>query len=146
MTTVNFKRLTETAILPTHGSAHAAGYDLYADTDKEIIISPHRTIKIGTGWAIAVPDGYAGLIFARSGTATKRSLRPANCTGVCDSDYTGEYIVAIHNDSDEPQTILPHERIAQLVIMPHLEFEPEIVDDLDKTERGDSGFNSTGRL
>lgn len=146
MTTVNFKRLTETAILPTHGSAHAAGYDLYADTDEEIIVAPHKTIKIGTGWAIAVPDGYAGLIFARSGTATKRALRPANCTGVCDSDFRSEYIVAIHNDSDEPQIILPHERIAQLVIMPHLEFEPKIVDELDKTERDDGGFGSTGRL
>ena len=75
MTTVNFKRLTETAILPTHGSAHAAGYDLYADTDKEIVVSPHRTIKIGTGWAIAVPDGYAGFVFPRSSMAEKGLYR-----------------------------------------------------------------------
>ena len=105
---------------------------------------PHQTVKIGTGLAIEIPKGYFGAIFARSGLATKNGLRPANCVGVCDSDYRGEYIVALHNDTDIPQTINSMERIAQLVVMPFLEVNFEEVYELDDTKRGSDGFGSTG--
>lgn len=143
---INIKRLRNDAILPTRGSAAAAGYDLYAclDTTK-ITISPHSTQKIGTGIAVAIPDGYFGAIFARSGLAAKSGLRPANCVGVADSDYRGEYIVALHNDTDEPKTVENGERIAQLVIMPFLSAEFNEVEELDSTERGSGGFGSTGK-
>ena len=117
---MKIKKLTNTAIIPTRGSDKAAGYDLYADTNEVVKILPHKTKKISTGLAIMVPEGYYGAIFARSGLSTKKGLRPANCTGVIDSDYRGDVIVALHNDSEEVQTIEPHERIAQLVISPYL--------------------------
>ena len=143
---INVKKLRENATLPTRGSAQAAGYDLYACIDGEsVTIAPHSTEKIGTGLAIAVPDGYFGAIFARSGLAAKRGLRPANCVGVADSDYRGEYIVALHNDTDEPRTVAAGERIAQLVVMPYLSVEFTEVADLDETERGAGGFGSTGK-
>ncbi len=142
---VDFKKLTVTAKTPSRGSDQAAGYDLYADIAEPVTIAPHETAKIGTGLAVAVPDGYAGYIFARSGLATKQGLRPANCVGLCDSDYRGEYIVALHNDTDTPQQVKPWERIAQLVIMPYLAVEFNEVNDLDETERGDGGFGSTGK-
>lgn len=141
---IKFKKLTETAQTPTRGSEYAAGYDLYADTDKEIMVEPHTTAMVGTGLSIAVPEGYFGAIFARSGLASKRGLRPANCVGVCDSDYRGEYIVALHNDSDQMRSIAPGERIAQLVVMPFLHVEFVEAEELDETERGAGGFGSTG--
>ncbi|MCR4601209.1 MAG: dUTP diphosphatase [Clostridia bacterium] len=141
---IKFKKLTETAKTPTRGSEYAAGYDLYADTDKEITIQPHATAMVGTGLSVAIPEGYFGAIFARSGLASKRGLRPANCVGVCDSDYRGEYIVALHNDTDQIRSIEPGERIAQLVVMPFLSVEFEETDELDDTERGAGGFGSTG--
>lgn len=141
---IKFKKLTETAQTPTRGSEYAAGYDLYADTDKEIMVEPHTTAMVGTGLSIAVPEGYFGAIFARSGLASKRGLRPANCVGVCDSDYRGEYIVALHNDSDQMRSIAPGERIAQLVLMPFLHVEFVEAEELDETERGAGGFGSTG--
>lgn len=142
---VKVKKLTETAKLPTRGSVFSAGFDLYADNNVDITIHPHETIKIGTGLALEIPDGYYGAIFARSGLATKEGLRPANCVGICDSDYRGEYIVAIHNDSNEDRVIEPKERIAQLIIMqyPHITFEE--VDELSDTSRGEGGFGSTGK-
>lgn len=142
---VKVKKLTDTAMLPTRGSEHAAGYDLYADVKNQVMISPHETEKIGTGLAIEIPDGYFGAIFARSGLASKRGLRPANCVGVCDSDYRGEYIVAVHNDSNHPRVIDPGERIAQLVVMPYLAVTFDEVADLSDTDRGDGGFGSTGK-
>ena len=143
---INVKKLRENATLPTRGSAQAAGYDLYACIDGgSVTIAPHSTEKIGTGLAIAVPDGYFGAIFASSGLAAKRGLRPANCVGVADSDYRGEYIVALHNDTDEPRTVAAGERIAQLVVMPYLSVEFTEVADLDETERGAGGFGSTGK-
>lgn len=143
---ISVKKLKESAHLPTHGSEYSAGYDLYACLDtEEITIKPHTTEKIGTGLAIAVPDGYFGAIFARSGIAAKKGLRPANCVGVADSDYRGEYIVALHNDTDTPQTIENGERIAQLVIMPFLKADFVEADELDDTERGAGGFGSTGK-
>lgn len=142
---VKVKKLTETAKLPTRGSVFSAGFDLYADNNVDITIHPHETRKIGTGLALEIPDGYYGAIFARSGLATKEGLRPANCVGICDSDYRGEYIVAIHNDSNEDRIIEPKERIAQLIVMqyPHITFEE--VDELSDTSRGEGGFGSTGK-
>lgn len=144
-TKINIKKLTDTAKTPTRGSEHAAGYDLYADVKNQVMISPHETEKIGTGLAIEIPDGYFGAIFARSGLAAKEGLRPANCVGVCDSDYRGEYIVAVHNDSDQPRVIDPGERIAQLVVMPYLAVTFEEVTELTDTNRGEGGFGSTGK-
>lgn len=143
---IQITKLSENAKIPTRGSEKAAGYDLYAclDTDK-IEIAPHTTAKIGTGLAVAVPDGYFGAVFARSGLAAKEGLRPANCVGVCDSDYRGEYIVALHNDSDTVRTVQNGDRIAQLVVMPFLAVEFQEVDSLDETERGAGGFGSTGK-
>ena len=141
---MNIKKLTSTAIIPTRGSEKAAGYDLYADTNSVVEIKPHKTQKINTGIAIMIPNGYYGAIVARSGLSTKKGLRPANCTGIIDSDYRGDIIVALHNDSDEVQTIEPRERIAQLVICPFLSVEFNEVDELDETERGENGFGSTG--
>ena len=142
---INIKKLNENALIPTRGSEGAAGVDLYACTSSSIVIMPHNTVKIGTGLAIELPYGYFGASFARSGLATKHGLRPSNCVGVCDEDYRGEYVVALHNDTDEPQTINPMERIAQLVVMPYLPVEFNEVNELSDTERGDGGFGSTGK-
>lgn len=142
---INIKKLNENAIIPTRGSSQAAGYDLYACTSTPIVIAPHQTVKIGTGLAFELPDGYFGAIFARSGLATKNGLRLSNGVGVCDSDYRAEYIIALHNDTNEPQIINPMERIAQLVVMPYLPVEFNEVDELSETERGEGGFGSTGK-
>lgn len=142
---VKMKKLNEFARTPLHGSADAAGWDLYGAIYKEVYIPPHKTVKIGTGLAFELPQGTFAAIFARSGLATKKGLRPANCVGVCDSDYRGEYIVAIHNDSDEPKVIYPEDRIAQMVLMPYIPFEIEEVKELSNTERGTGGFGSTGK-
>ena len=141
---VQFKRLNNDAILPKRGSEEAAGYDLFANISNAIEIKPHETVKILTGIAVAIPKGYFGGIFARSGISTKKGLRPANCSGVIDSDYRGEIIVALHNDTDKVQIVESNERIAQLIIIPCLEFEIEEVSELEVTERGEGGFGSTG--
>ena len=143
--TVNIQKLNKNATVPTRGSSGAAGYDLYACLDNDTYtIQPHTTYKVYTGIAAAIPEGYFGAIFARSGIATKKGLRPANCVGVIDSDYRGEIIVALHNDSNEFREIQNGERVAQLVIMPYLPVEFAVVDDLDETKRGAGGFGSTG--
>lgn len=141
---INIKLLNENAKVPTRGSEYAAGYDLYAATEESIDIAPHSTVKVGTGISVELPNGTFGAIFARSGLATKKGLRPANCVGVCDSDYRGEYIVAIHNDTDEMMTIAAGERIAQLIVMPFVAVEFNTVEELTETQRGDGGFGSTG--
>lgn len=144
---VKIKKLRTNATIPTKGSEKAAGLDLYAylnDTDT-LNIKPHHTVKVGTGLAIQPPEGYFGAIVARSGLSTKQGLRPANCLGVADEDYTGEYIVALHNDTDEIQTIKHNDRIAQLVFLPYIVADLLEVDDLDETERGSGGFGSTGK-
>ena len=143
---INIKLLNENAKVPTRGSEYAAGYDLYAATDYDIEIAPHSTVKIGTGISVELPNGTFGAIFARSGLATKKGLRPANCVGVCDSDYRGEYIVPMHNDTDEVMAIASGERIAQLIVMPFVGIEFNIVDELTETKRGDGGFGSTGSI
>ena len=141
---INVKRLNDLAVIPTRGSSQAAGYDLYAATEYDIEIPPHSTVKIGTGLSFELPNGTMGAIFARSGLATKNGLRPANCVGVCDSDYRGEYIVPLHNDTNEVQVIAPKERIAQLILMPYIPMVFKEVDELSETARGDGGFGSTG--
>ena len=143
MPKINVKKLDQNAILPTYGSAYAAGADLYALSDTDIVFAPHETKLIRTGLAMEIPEGYAGLIYARSGLASKRSLAPANKVGVVDSDYRGEVMVALHNHSDKEQTIAPKERIAQLVVAPFLKAEFTEADELSDTVRGVGGFGST---
>ena len=142
---IQLKKLREGAVMPKRGSEYSAGYDLFACIDGPITLAPHETVKIGTGISASVPEGYFGAVFARSGLAAKQGLRPANCVGVCDSDYRGEYIVALHNDTEFPQTVSNGDRIAQLVILPFMEADFEFVDELDDTGRGAGGFGSTGK-
>ena len=141
---INVKKLNDLAKLPTRGSEYAAGYDLYAATSYNIEIQPHTTVKIGTGLSFELPQGTFAAIFPRSGIATKRGLRPANCVGVCDSDYRGEYIVALHNDTNKVQIIEPQERIAQMILLPFVEMSFNEVDKLSNTVRGEGGFGSSG--
>lgn len=142
---IKVKRLTKTAALPERGSKFSAGYDLSADINEPVLIRPGETVKIPTGLAFEVPDGYFGGIYARSGLATKQGLRPSNCTGIADSDYRGEYIVALRNDSDTTRIVEPSQRIAQIIFQPYLMCDLEDVDALSETERGSGGFGSTGK-
>ena len=140
------KKLHPIAILPTYGSAGAAGADLYAlIEDGVVVIQPGETVMIHTGLAMAIPEGYVGLNFARSGLASKRGLAPANKVGVIDSDYRGELMVALHNHSTTPQTIENGDRIAQFLIMPVITAQFIETDTLDDTARGNGGFGSTGK-
>lgn len=143
---IPIKVLNDKAHLPTRGSEFSAGYDLYAAIDEPVTIQPHETEKIGTGLSFELPPGTFAAIYARSGIATKQGLRPANCTGVCDSDYRGEYIVALHNDSNEPRTINPGDRIAQVILSPYYEMKFTEFENLSETGRGAGGFGSTGGL
>lgn len=142
---IRIKKLREDAVVPTYGSPYAAGADLYACLEEEQVVPPGQTVMFHTGIAMEIPEGYAGLIFARSGLASKRGLAPANKVGVVDSDYRGEFMIALHNHSDVPQTVLPGERIAQMVITPVLAAEFLQVEELEETQRGSGGFGSTGR-
>lgn len=142
---VRIKLLTDGAVVPTYGTEFSAGADLYAIGGEDITVEPHSTVMVHTGIAAEIPTGYVGLVYARSGLATKRSLAPANKVGVIDSDYRGEIMVALHNHSDVPQTISGGERIAQLVIAPYIKAEFETADALEDTERGAGGFGSTGK-
>lgn len=144
MTNVNIKKLNPKATIPTYGSEYAAGCDLYACLDESVTIEPHATVLIKTGLALEVPVGYAGLIYARSGLASKRNLAPANKVGVVDADYRGEVMVALHNHGTTAQTIEHGERIAQMVIAPFLTANFIQVDELSDTVRGEGGFGSTG--
>lgn len=141
---VRIKKLNDRAKMPSRGSKYAAGADLYACLDSAVVIEPHKTVMIHTGLAIELPEGYAGLVYARSGMASKRGLAPANKVGVIDPDYRGEMMVALHNHSDSEQTIEDGERIAQLVITPFVPAEFEEADELSDTVRGEGGFGSTG--
>jgi dUTP pyrophosphatase len=145
MNKIPVKILREGATLPTYGSAEAAGADLYACLTEAVTIAPGTTAFIPTGFAMAVPKGCAGLIYARSGMACKFGLAPANKVGVIDSDYRGEILVALHNHSAEARTISHGERIAQIIITPVLTPGYELADDLDDTTRGQGGFGSTGK-
>lgn len=143
---LKIKKLSPNAILPTYGSAGAAGADLYSLPEGDpITINPGETVLIHTGLSMAIPEGYVGLNFARSGLATKRGLAPANKVGVIDSDYRGELMVALRNHGETPQTVEPGDRIAQFLVMPVITAQFVEVDFLDETERGAGGFGSTGR-
>lgn len=141
---VNIKKLNENAKIPTYGTEYAAGADLYACIDEDVVISKGETKLIKTGISLEVPTGYAGLIFARSGLATKKGLAPANKVGVVDSDYRGEIMVALHNHTNIDQKIEKGERIAQFIITPYLKAEFNVVEKLEDTKRGANGFGSTG--
>lgn len=141
---IQIKFLNLLGKMPKFGSEDAAGVDLYAATSEDIKIEPHTTVKVGTGIAVAIPKGYFGGIYARSGLATKKGLRPANGVGVIDADYRGEIIVALHNDTNEVQTVEAGDRIAQLIIHPYLNISFSVVEELDETVRGTGGFGSTG--
>lgn len=144
-TTINIKKTDDRAIVPSYGSEYSAGADLYACLDGEITIEPGETVMIPTGIAIEIPDGYTGLVCARSGLATKKGLAPANKVGVIDSDYRGEIMVALYNHAKTSAAISPGERIAQLLITPVIAASFTIQDDLSSTHRGSGGFGSTGR-
>ena len=139
------KKVRPNALIPTYGSAEAAGADLYACLDADVVIEPGKTVFVPTGIAMAVPSGYAGLIYARSSMGAKRGLAPANKVGVIDSDYRGEVMVALHNHGTEVQTFCHGERVAQLLVTAVLAPAFEETDELDETVRGDGGFGSTGR-
>ena len=141
---VKIKKISPNAVLPTYGTENAAGADLSACLFAPITIDPGQTFVVKTGLTMEIPDGYVGLIYARSGLATKRGLAPANKVGVIDSDYRGEIMVALYNQSELPQKIEPGERIAQLVIAPYLQGVFNEVDELSDTTRGAGGFGSTG--
>ena len=140
---MNIKKLNENATVPTYGSVSAAGADLYSC--ETVTVAPGETVLVHTGIAMAIPDGYVGLIYARSGLATKRGLAPANKVGVIDSDYRGEVMVALHNHGKVEQPVDAGERIAQIVFTPYVAADFSVVEELDSTDRGAGGFGSTGR-
>ena len=142
---IKIKKLSEDAVIPTYGSEYSAGADLYALTDEPIVIEPGKTVLVHTGISIEIPEGFGGFIYARSGLSTKRGLAPANKVGVIDSDYRGELMVSLYNQSGVAQTVENKERIAQLVIAPFLKAEFVLSNDLSETERGVGGFGSTGK-
>lgn len=142
---IRIKKLNEKATVPTYGTEYSAGADLYNLADNDLTVAPHTTVMIKTGIALEIPEGYCGLVFARSGLATKRGLAPANKVGVIDADYRGEIMVALHNHSEAPATVEGGERIAQLAIVPFLKAEFEEADELSETVRSEGGFGSTGK-
>lgn len=143
---MKYKKLNPLAKAPAFASPDAAGADLYACLDAPVTIQPGQTAKIPTGIAMAIPQGYVGLVFARSSLGVKRDLAPANKVGVIDSDYRGEWLVFLHNHGSKPQTVQPEERIAQLVVVPVYHGVFEEAEELDETQRGQGGFGSTGRF
>ena len=145
MQPIKVKKLRENAVRPTYGSAEAAGADLYACLQEQVTIEPGATAFVPTGLAMELPQGYVGLIYARSGLACKKGLAPANKVGVIDSDYRGEFIVALHNHGNQAQTVASGERIAQLVIAPVFTPGFEETDVLSDTQRSAGGFGSTGK-
>lgn len=159
MVNVKIKRLTDTATIPTKAHAEDAAFDLYADIPDDTFVPwgstephrglkilPHTTAKINTGVAMAIPNGYWGAIYARSGIATKQGLRPANAVGVVDPLYRGPVIVALHNDSAETQIIEHGQRIAQFMLAPVIETQFDETDELDDTSRGATGFGDSGKF
>ena len=145
MEPIRVKKLKENAIMPTYGSAEAAGADLYACLCEPVTIAPGESVFVPTGLAMELPRGYAGLIYARSGLACKRGLAPANKVGVVDSDYRGEFMIVLHNHGTVPQTVSHGERIAQLVITPVFTPGFSEVEELGTTDRAAGGFGSTGK-
>ena len=145
MSSIRVKRLHPNAMLPTYGSSEAAGADLYACLDEDLVIAAGASAFVPTGLAMEIPKGCAGLIYARSGLACKRGLAPANKVGVIDSDYRGEFMVVLYNHGTQEQTVSHGERIAQLVITPILTPAYEETDVLSDTQRSAGGFGSTGK-
>ncbi len=143
---VRIKKLRQEAVIPSYGTEFSAGADLCAAVSEPFTVNPHETAKVPTGLSFEIPEGLAGLVFARSGLASKSGLAPANKVGVIDSDYRGEVFVTLHNHGTEPQEILPGERVAQIAFVPYVKAEFECTDDLTETVRGDGGFGSTGRV
>ena len=143
---VRIKKLRQEAVIPSYATEFSAGADLCAAVSEPFTVKPHETAKVPTGLSFEIPEGLAGLVFARSGLASKRGLAPANKVGVIDSDYRGEVFVTLHNHGTEPQEILPWERIAQIAFVPYVKADFECADDLTETVRGDGGFGSTGRV
>ncbi len=139
------KKLDERAVIPSYATPHSAGADLYNMQGCPVTIEPHQTVMIKTGLAIELPEGYVGLVFARSGIASKRGLAPANKVGVIDSDYRGEWMVALHNHSDVAASVDGGERVAQVVVVPYIQGAFKQTDELSDTERGEGGFGSTGK-
>lgn len=144
-TAVRIKKLRPEAVSPTYGSPYSAGADLYACLEEAVKIEPGQTVMIPTGLSLELPDNHAGLVYARSGLASKKGLAPANKVGVIDSDYRGELIVALLNHSQDLQTVLPGERVAQLVVTPVVLCDFIETQELSDTVRGNGGFGSTGR-
>lgn len=145
---IKVKRICEEAKLPTRGSEKAAAYDVYAclpDENAPVTIMPHQTMLIGTGLRMVPPEGFYVGVYARSGLSSKEGLRPANCVGVIDEDYRGEYLVAVHNDSEVTRSIRHGDRIAQILLQKRYDMDFEEVDELDTTGRGEGGFGSTGK-
>lgn len=142
--TLRIKKLSEKAVVPKYASSFSAGADLYACLDESVEILPHETKLIRTGLSFEIPEGTVGLVYARSGLATKRGLAPANKVGVIDSDYRGEIMVALHNQGEVGQTVENGERVAQFVLTPYIVAKFEEADELSSTSRGEGGFGSTG--
>lgn len=142
---LKIKRLRDSARVPANATAGSAGYDLCADLDAPVTIAAGETVKIPTGLAMQIESGYAGFVFARSGLAIKQGLVPANCVGVIDSDYRGEVIVGLRNQSTVSATISPGDRVAQLVLLAVHTPAIALCDRLDDTDRGAGGFGSTGK-
>ena len=145
MEKVAVKKLRPGAKMPTFGSREAAGADLYACLEEPVTIEPGKTVFLPTGLSMALPKGYVGLVYARSGLACKQGLAPANKVGVIDSDYRGEFMIALHNHSTEPRVVKHGDRIAQLVVTPVIQPNYYEADTLDETSRGTGGFGSTGK-
>lgn len=141
---LRIKKLNENAIIPKYGTEFAAGADLYACLDENILIPSGETVMIKTGISLEIPTGYVGLVYARSGLAFKKGIAPSNKVGVIDSDYRGEIMVALHNHSKNDYVVQKGDRIAQIVIAPYIKVEFDLVEELDETIRNDKGFGSTG--
>lgn len=139
-----FQKLKEEAILPRRATLDSAGCDLHACLDSEVTVLPGETRLIPTGFAMAIPQGFGGFIFARSGLGVRHGMVPANCVGVIDADYRGEVLVALRNHSQTPYTVRPGERVAQMVVLATPMWESEETESLDETQRGAGGFGSTG--
>ncbi|WP_068268736.1 dUTP diphosphatase [Caviibacter abscessus] len=142
---MNIKIIRENATIPTYGTIHAAGADLYACLDEIVTIKSGETKMVYTGICMEIPEGLVGLVYARSGMAVKQGVAPANKVGVIDSDYRGEIMVALHNHSNVDVTVENGQRIAQIVFTPYVKENFNVVDELSDTKRGDGGFGSTGR-
>lgn len=142
---IKIKRTTDTAIIPERKTIGAAGYDLFIDSDKPVVIPPHSTVLVQSGIAFEIPKGYFGAVYARSGISTKEMIRPATCVSVIDSDYRGSVGLPLHNDSNIERVIEPYSRVAQIVFQKALIVDLELVESLEETERGNGGFGSTGK-